>query len=107
LTDDNANMSKGIELVCVEGKEGKFVEKPSMLDKYQRRDLEGGVEELCYAQFCKEYTPGRLTKTEEKREEQNYETEVDVDEEVKEKDRIVTSHGSGENLPKVIKLNNV
>ena len=45
------------KVVHVEGRKGKYQEKPSLYEKYLRRDcqLQPQVSQLCYAQFVKRY----------------------------------------------------
>ena len=46
-------------VIKIEGKEGFYTEKPSLLDKYMRRDFDdyADIFEIRYLQFCKKYTP--------------------------------------------------
>ena len=55
--DDN-DLDKCEHVVEVEGREGKYQEKPSLYEKYLRRDCRKQPElvKLCYAQFVKRYT---------------------------------------------------
>ena len=49
------------EYVEINGREGKYIEKPSLLDKYVRRDSSKHLEikNLSYLQFCKRYVASR------------------------------------------------
>ena len=61
LTEDEENShSKGI---TVEGKEGLYVEKPSLLDKYCRRDVSKNqsLKNISYSQFCQRYSACKKT----------------------------------------------
>ena len=53
LTEEEQN-SNAVE---VEDKDGLYVEKSSLLDKYQQRDtvINSTLKDLCYAQFCQRY----------------------------------------------------
>ena len=44
-------------MVSVQGRTGKYQEKPSLYDKYIRRDIKRQPQllKLCYAQFVKKY----------------------------------------------------
>jgi len=48
--------------IQVAGREGFYIEKPSMMDKYVRRDCDShtDVMEITYIQFCKRYIPTRI-----------------------------------------------
>ena len=52
------DLEKVENVVEVEGREGKYQEKPSLYEKYVRRDCRNQPElsKLCYAQFVKRYT---------------------------------------------------
>ena len=56
LTEDEAKICKNI--ITVNEKKGKFIEKPSLLDKFERKDLTKNkhIQSLTYTQFCMKYT---------------------------------------------------
>jgi exonuclease III len=47
------------ETIHISGKEGEYTEKPSLINKYSRRDCHNNVDlkNLCYAQFVQRYVP--------------------------------------------------
>merc|ERR1739838_891163 len=53
VDDDDADRCE--KVVEVEGRTGKYQEKPSLYDKYLRRDckIQPHIKNLCYAQFVK------------------------------------------------------
>ena len=55
---DENDLDKVENVVEVEGREGKYQEKPSLYEKYVRRDCwrQPELSKLCYAQFVKRYT---------------------------------------------------
>ena len=60
LNEDDGNFSKGIEVKG--GREGIFLEKPDIVDKYCRRKIKPGepqLRELSLVQFAKMYQPMR------------------------------------------------
>ena len=65
LDETDPNFIKGVEVKG--GKEGIFMEKPDVIDKYCRRDIEDRpvISELCPTQFGKMYDPIRRRKTED------------------------------------------
>ena len=89
--------SMGRELITIEGKEGEFVEKPSLMSKYERRprfkpkdvenltqnDLDNlALKYLTYAQFAKEYDPIKTIPSKKKKKSKkskNDETETSDD----------------------------
>ena len=80
--EDNKNQHFGRKLIEIEGKEGKFVEKPTLLSKYERRPKYNAKDKhnltkkeletkallyLTYAQFVKEYDPVKNLKRKKKK----------------------------------------
>ena len=65
LSEDDTNFSKGARVKG--GRDGIFLEKPDILDKYCRRDIENNpnLKDLCAAQFAKMYEPIRGKMTED------------------------------------------
>ena len=66
LAEDDVNFDKGAEIVG--GREGRFLEKPDIIDKFCRRDIsdtQPELGELTAIQFCKMYDPLRNTKSNE------------------------------------------
>ena len=54
---DDKYVDKCEKVVEVEGRKGKYHEKPSLYEKYLRRDckIQPHIKDLCYAQFVKRY----------------------------------------------------
>ena len=54
---EDQDLEKCEKVVEVTGRKGKYQEKPSLYDKYLRRDCkkQPHLEKLCYAQFVKRY----------------------------------------------------
>ena len=118
------------EAITIEGKDGYYSEKPSLIDKYTRRDCTTNKElnHLCYAQFAKYYIASRTCSkshnSKSKDEQQNEEIHLEDDSAIVEgdndkssevrgnKDRIVTCtmnqmESEMHILPVCIKLVNV
>ena len=57
MENENNPAYSGSTMITVSGKEGKYVEKPNILEKYERRPET--LKDLCFAQFCKMYAPAR------------------------------------------------
>ena len=129
IHEDNKFVAYGREKIAVSGKEGMYVEKPSIIDKYERRPVidsngkEDPLRQLCLAQFVKEYEPANKPESKKKpkvlhsenEDSDSDESENEVDEvenepevpKVDENTRFIkTCHeGKDENsLPKWIKL---
>ena len=45
----------------IQGREGLYQEATTLLSKYERRGTIDNLDKLCYAQFCKEYDPYRIS----------------------------------------------
>ena len=69
LDEDDVNFNKGVQVKG--GKEGTFLEKPDIIDKYCRRDMteDPALAELRPTQFAKMYEPYQRKNTEEKKDE--------------------------------------
>ena len=53
------NENENVDAACeVEGKDGFYKEKPSIMDKYQQRDITANpsIEHMSFVQFCRRYT---------------------------------------------------
>ena len=111
LNEDNEYMSFGREVVTVDGKEDKYVEKPSIVSKYERRDSQSHPELLTLAisQFGKEYestntVPKKyLEKLEQTLNDDDNDSDDHDDDNANER-RIHTSKGPGKPLPRYFKL---
>ena len=53
VSSENMHQYPEDELVTIDGKDSKYVAKPSVIDKYMRRP--GGLEHMCLMQFVKMY----------------------------------------------------
>ena len=53
VSSENMHQYTEDELVTIDGKDSKYVAKPSVIDKYMRRP--GGLEHMCLMQFVKMY----------------------------------------------------
>ena len=102
--EDNEYLSSGRQLITIEGKEGEFVEKPTLISKYERRprfnptdsenltktDLENlALKYMTYSQFIKEYDPiSKLTGKKKKKPKKSVdnETESGDDDNISEKE---------------------
>ena len=100
----------------VEGRDGFYTEKPSLIDKYMRRDFNDhqDVFDISYLQFAKKYTPTRTgPKDEEAFKPKEF---VKVNGEIKEHSKLdfIVTHNFNDDekqvvkfLPKYIKINDV
>ena len=123
IDEENKYMASGREKISVTGKDGLYVEKPNLVDKYERRPLvdadgqEHPLRHLCYAQFIKEYDPANVkTKTKKQKSENeddfssDTENDSDIsDDEGNDEKRFIKTFNSDEGdakmyLPKLIKL---
>ena len=77
LDDDDCNHSKGGQVKG--GKEGIFLEKPDIIDKYCRRDMDGKEElaELRPSQFAKMYEPISRKKPAMDKDDENVDMKLD------------------------------
>ena len=57
LTKDEAKTCQ--KIIRILNRDGVFTEKPSLLDKFERKDISQNefIEDLSYTQFCMKYTP--------------------------------------------------
>ena len=123
IDEDNEYMASGREKISVTGKDGLYVEKPNLVDKYERRKLveadgqEHPLRQLCYSDFIKEYDPANVKSKTKKQKSENAEefssdTENDSDtseDEDNDDKRFIKTCNSDEGdekmfLPKLIKL---
>ena len=128
LDEEKAKFVQGA--IKIDGRDGLYFEKPTLLDKFERRDCEDNkdINELSYTQFGKRYIASRTgpKKSQEKDntannaegedEEENFESEINEGEsnqfEKNISEELITKH-SGKaghvklELPKFIKLTNV
>ena len=103
LEESDDNYAKGAEVKG--GRDGRFLEKPDIIDKYCRRDTENNsfVKELCPAQFGQMYEPIRRMKNEDE------DTSIkNFDSDTNEKDElsthIISAECRGKILPTMIKI---
>ena len=121
LHEDNEFMAFGREQIQVTGKDGFYVEKANIVDKYERRPVqyEDGTEHplkyLCLAQFVREYEPCNIKNKSKKQKDENNSSGESESEEFEDKynnydeNRYIKTcfDDEGENkkcLPKFIKL---
>ena len=103
IDENDPSYSKGAQVKG--GRDGIFLEKPDLIDKYCRRDIElcPKIKDLCLTQFAKLYEPIRGRKNEE--EINDYLPEDDIiDEEEKAANNIILQNKIGEKLPFIIKI---
>ena len=78
LCEENPNFEKGSDVIG--GRNGKFLEKPDIIDKFCRREIPKGdpeLEELSAIQFAKMYDPIRRNKSFQ--EENGFDDDINID----------------------------